>query len=203
MIWKIKELRDLINSTHGESQLNEANDHINSVVRRIQISAYHLNEAKVAVKQLFDKSQDKVLDAIIASTNPSTDQAQELRDAQLKAEANLIACAHSTHSIADIMAYAILYSVNISDINNKPLNDISKKLRTSDLKNEINKLLGLNEFCYLNGFVNTIKHRCLVPSIHSFHESENNNLNHELKFNSFNYKKAHILKKVINNFLKN
>ena len=191
MTWDLKELRDLIKEIHGENQLNLANAHINSVVSRIQISRYHLLEAKETIEQLFHKSEDKVLDASIACFTPNTEQGWELNKAQLKAEANLIGCAQSTHSVADIMAYAILYSLKISGIDdlNLSLKDIQKHLVKSNLKDEVIKLLGLNEFSYLKDFVNTTKHRSLVTSTHYFNNSENNHLDHALKLNSFSYQR--------------
>jgi hypothetical protein len=56
------------------------------------------------------------------------------------------------HSVSDILAYVILHSLKIYDIDegDLSLNLIQNQLETSILKDEIIKLLGLKEFCYLS-----------------------------------------------------
>jgi len=112
-----------------------------------------------------------------------------VNDYKLVAEANLIACAQSMHSVSDILAYVILHSLKIYDIDegDLSLNLIQNQLEASTLKDEIIKLLGLKEFCYLKDFVNTTKHISIVFSGYNANIEHVSKQEHGLKFNSFSY----------------
>lgn len=187
MVWDLKELRFLVKENFGERQLKLANIHINSVHWKIIIAIYHLHESKNAFNQLFNNSEDKVMDAIKACFTPDSNEGVELKEVELKAEANLIACAQNVHAIADILGYVIYHSLKMPDMAFISLKDIQKQLIESELKKEIIKLLGLKEFSYLEAFVNTTKHFCVIFSQHQWNDSELNTLEHGMKFSSFPY----------------
>lgn len=184
MSWNLEELRNLIKEKYGDQQLEKASPHINSVDRKIKIASYHYHTCKMAFDNLFDDAEDEgiqALDLILSS------EASKFYEAQLVAEANIIACAQSMHSVSDILPHVILHSLNINGKDDLTLRSVQKHLKDGELKNKIIKLLGQKEFCYLKDFVNTTKHFSLVFSPYKANLEDLKKQEHGLKFNDFSY----------------
>jgi len=188
MSWNLKELRNLIEEKYGNHQLEKANPHINSVDWKIRISSYHSYASTEAFKSLFAEHENEAIQAVKFILS-SGEEATKFYEARLIAEANLIACAQSMHSVSDIFAYVIIHSLKIDGICNKDitLKTVHKHLEASALKDEIIKLLGLREFCYLKDFVNTTKHISLIFSGYNANLEDLDKEEHGLKLSEFSY----------------
>lgn len=187
--WNIKELRELIEKKHGSLQLEKATPHIRSVDWKIAIASCHSYTSKEAFVHLFDDDSQEYVRAVklLLSTG---EEASSFNEAKLISEANIIACAQSMHSIADILAHVIFHTFMISEIEEREIsiNRINRILPQGKLKSKVTRLLGMTEFCYLDAFVNTTKHKSIVFSGYHVDLKENPEKEHGIKFEEFTYK---------------
>jgi hypothetical protein len=185
-VWKLQELRELIESKHGEEQLAKATDHINSVDWKIRSASYHSYVAKKAFDSVFSDIENTAMHAIkmILSTGQ---EASDFNEAKFIYETNVIACAQAIHSISDIISHVILDSVLIENVDeeNLDLKAIQKMIPPSKLKQSVVRILGKKSYLYLRDFVNTTKHVRLVGSGYAVDVSGEDKYPNGVKFRGF------------------
>jgi len=187
--WNLEELRRIVKEKHGDNQLKVLQPHIYSVDWKIRIATYHSHVFGETFSPFFPEQESGAIKAVKLLLS-SGEEASEFHESKLIAEANIIACAQSTHSVSDILSYVIIHSLRLNDIDEQriSISEINKQLPSGGLKTEITNLLGLREYRYLQDFVNTTKHISLVFSRYSVDlQSEDDNA-HGIKFKSFTYK---------------
>jgi hypothetical protein len=185
--WNLKELRALVREKHGDAQVAALEPHLASVDWKIRIAAYHVYTFNEAFAPFFAAPIDGRI-AAVKMILSNGEEALQAREAKLAGEANVIACAQSTHSASDILGYVITHSLNLKLEDGKkhelPLAVVNKRL-SGEFKDKVTRLLGLQEFRYLQDFVNTTKHVSLVFSNYTVKLEPDAEVDHGLKFKSF------------------
>ncbi len=157
--WNLDALRKFV-----ESSSEEKEDHlerINSVARAIDIYRYHLSQAKDAIDRIVPSTDLEAMQLVL----PQEEKRADLWKEKLVIQANTQAAIHSARAIHDLFAQ-LLNGLLLSPSIPVQLCDIGKverKLESSEIKDHIRQFLESKEYVYINGFVNTIKHRSLVP----------------------------------------
>lgn len=182
-VWSIVELRALVKAKSSNS--HQIISVINSIDRLGGIFVYHLEQARESLKEFF--SPDSKVDplSLVLGTFPGKENYQM---ASLVNEANTIALLHTTRSLYDILAQ-LINSLILEDRFSLERCDI-KKVRNALENGEIKQLLGdlidSTEFKYIEGFVNSVKHRQLIQQMTTL-DIEQNKVG--VRFSSFHYKK--------------
>ncbi len=185
--WSLDELRKLITEIHGSNQRELTNIHINSVATKLNQANYHAWLARDCLEKVFlnDQSPSFVMGLILGANEKSSD----FQEARFISEANIIACAHTMHSIADVLAHLIndALALGFDDDELLDLKTANKKLPpNSNLRRQVECLLGMHQFDYLRAFVNTSKHVSLIDS--GYHVNLENGVKHGILFRKFTYK---------------
>ena len=186
-------LLENVQKAHGEPQKKLIEPFIDTIIRKFRLAYYHTQEFQKAFSTLLsDASKDENLVALrlIFSSTKSGDDAAKLLNAIDTAEANLIACAQTLHSAADCISQLIVDSLHIRDeIKKKSLymSDVVGHIKDTSLSDSVKTLLASNEYIYLNAYVNTVKHTCLVDVRFVF-EDKDNILRYGLKLLPFEHK---------------
>jgi hypothetical protein len=137
---------------------------VNSLGRSVDIFRYHLFTARDALEGILGDRQSvaEALDVLYG------EQQQEYHRARVVSEAHVHGCFHVTRNMFDIFAQLVnglVLSPPIG-VEDCDIGQVHRKLTPSDLKSHVGELLESPWFDYVTAFVNTIKHRRLVP--HSF-----------------------------------
>lgn len=202
MDWDRRKLFDLVRQRHGHSQAELLKPALISSVWKLFIAQYHADESKAILQRPIEHStKEEYVEAakLLFEQAAGTDKGREFALARFQAEANMIACAQSLHSLADIFSQVVYLSLNLDKNLNKPVPENKKYLfavnkalsglpRFSTLHRKINKLLKSNQFDYLGAYVNTTKHRSLIPADYSISFEKITEPMHGLKISGFEYK---------------
>lgn len=161
--WKIDVLRSKLQAA-GDSR---ALDFLSSIDRYVRIFLYHLATARDAMVGLIDKDKPGSMDnvSLILGASPNSGQ---FRLAAIVSEANLLGAIHSARALYDVfsnLVNALILNRLISE-DRCDIRTVALRLPHGTLKLTIDELLLSRWFQYVAAFVNTAKHRCLVP--HSF-----------------------------------
>lgn len=135
---------------------------VNSISRTLELFDYHKCLARDAFIDYHVDNDPTGLKMFAAAMMAGEDLAFE--KAKLVSEANLIAVINITRNTYDMFAQLInalildfKYSIKKCDIWK-----VSKSLPQGNLKTDLERVVNLPWFVYLNGFSNTIKHRHLI-----------------------------------------
>ena len=117
----------------------------------------------------------------------SGEEAAGFQEARFIYETNLIACAQSMHSVADIISHVIHDSLALEGIDEEIINlkIVNGALQNGPLKERVTRVLGLAHFRYLEDFVNTSKHIRLVDSVYSLDFTGEEEIPYGVRFRSF------------------
>lgn len=168
-IWNIEETRELVISRFGEDQLELAKPCLQSVNDRLTFSKFHYIE----INSLFSAFKSSHLGEGETIIGLSESAEKEYFQMMLKIGAHAVACLQSLHSVGDILANAIYFSIGMN-LSLHPLKDreisiysVQKKLKGipefNEITTEVDLLLESNEYLYLAAAANSSKHRNLVP----------------------------------------
>ncbi|MEJ2010358.1 MAG: hypothetical protein P8Z30_19760 [Acidobacteriota bacterium] len=202
MNWNRKELYDLVVKRHGQPQADLLMPSLISTVWKLSIAQYHAHEAQTIIGKLSShSSKDEYVEIVklIFEQDAGSDRGREVTLAKFQAEAKIIACAQAVHSIADIFSQIIYLGLNLDKHlkkpileNNRYLMAVNQQLTNLPLFNKLqlklNDFLTSKQFQYLSAYVNTTKHRSLIPSTYSISFAENIEPIHGLKISEFLYK---------------
>jgi hypothetical protein len=202
MNWNRKELYDLVVKRHGQAQADLLMPSLISTVWKLSIAQYHAHEAQTIIGKLSShSSKDEYVEIVklIFEQAAGSKRGQEVALAKFQAEANIIACAQAVHSIADIFSQIIYLSLNLDKHLKKPIAENKRYLFTvnqgltniplfTKLHLGLDDFLKSKQFRYLSAYVNTTKHRSLIPSTYSVSFAENVEPIHGLKISEFIYK---------------
>ena len=190
-----------VSQIHDEKQAELLKPILISFVWKFYIAQYHADESKDIILRLISQpSKEEYIEVVklIFENASGSDKGKQFRIAIFKAEANMIAYAQSIHSLGDIFAQIIYISLNLDQRLKKPiplqLRTISKINETITnipeyrrLHSELNSFLKSGQFKYLNAYVNTTKHRSLIPVNYSVSFTERIEPIHGLKIEGFSY----------------
>lgn len=201
MNWNRKELFDQVLQRHGKAQADLLKPSLISFKWKLFIARYHADESKAIIGRLISHpSKDEYVEAIklIFEQASGADKGREFALALFQSEAHMIAYAQSLHSLADILSQIIYYSLNLEKNLKKPIGEDIRSLKKvnkgikdisqfNKLHLEVNNFLKSDKFRYLEAYVNTTKHRSLIPTIYSVDFVENIDPTHGLKIAGFKY----------------
>jgi len=172
--WDLTQTRTLIDELYGKAQLDIARESLNSVVDRQRYAQYHYGEIKSLLKAHLDSelAQNKsVLHVILGG---DAERQNELDWCLVKVGANVIACLQSMHSLADILAHAVYYSLGC---NRSPGGLSERAVALQSVQRHISgtpdcatvslllsSISGEGEFKYLGALVNHSKHRSVIKA---------------------------------------
>lgn len=136
---------------------------LDSFQRADNIFLYHLTLAIELNKELKDLS---VSDLILSQYKNNNEKTAKIAEMKLGLQANIHGCIYSVRGLLDLFSQL----VNDQFINGEltvgkcDIKKVESKLDDSKLKKALSNLIESKEFEYINGFVNTIKHRNLVKT---------------------------------------
>ena len=178
MTWNLEEFRNLCNN-HGIPDTKIYQD-------ALYLKSWRANnfgsKALDVWGHLFSTSQE-----IVAGD-------KEWNETQFNSESYIEAALQASHSLADIIAQIINVAILGSHFTDKADVDIKKVYRelncrgvVTDITRAVQVLLDSPEYRYINGFVNTIKHRNLIYT--DFHIEFGVRARNEqgMRFKSFTY----------------
>lgn len=178
MVWNMKALIEFVDEKQGQPQGMSVSAVLTSLMWKLNIARYHAEESKQAINKLFGNPKDvgivEVVDLIFEQTSGS-ERGKAFSNMQFVSEANLIACAQSLHSMADIFGQVVYFCLDLNNVLPKPITQrkqslsvINKTMKENAIAPSITKLIEVflksQEFRYLTDYVNVTKHRSLIPA---------------------------------------
>ncbi|OCH42029.1 hypothetical protein [Aliivibrio fischeri] len=157
-MWNFKELKVHLNSLGDDRQ--QYIDYLESISRMIEIFEYHKTEAYRIISKL-DTVEPKAAIELILSNSL---QNEELEYQVLVFQAHLQGALQCARSMYDIFAQLlnVLLIIELKPIYQCSIHNVCQEIPDSKLKNELMTVLNGQEYKYVNGFINTIKHRNLI-----------------------------------------
>lgn len=182
MSWNIKELEDAVRNTHGDQYAEKIHDSLLSFAWKSEMAYLHAYEAEQILKEAVaatpgikdqDPQQFAFARTVIFSA-ASCETGQNLRLAQFRVEAHIIASAQALRSLCDIICYVVYWAYKLDTEKKAPaLNKLNLYSIFSVLKkfpqyattaSRVKAVADSQEFKYLNAYVNTTKHKSLISS---------------------------------------
>lgn len=143
---------------------------LESVERYVNIFRFHLFEARDAMKDVVHEDDPHGIKNVQYIFGDAENQA-EFERAKIASEAHILACIHAVRSVWDVFAFLVnAVGLNSAICENEcDLRKVWVRMPESPLKVQIGELLESEWFEYVTAFINTSKHRYLVP--HGFYVS--------------------------------
>ncbi|HHF0488762.1 TPA: hypothetical protein ACPHTX_004147 [Vibrio antiquarius] len=180
-MWNIKQLKEHL---ERQGELPEQYiDFLDSVDRCIDIFEFHKEEAYEIIVNL-DSTDTKVgLRRVLSRNNI---QEEDLEYKVLAVQAHLHAALQNARAMYDILAQLLnaLLVLEPRPIHKCYITDVYESLPNGKVKVELDNILSSHEYRYVNGFVNTIKHRNLVQCGQSVDFIENR---YSIRIKAFSY----------------
>lgn len=169
--WDMEETRQLVRTLYGEEQLALARPSLNSMVERRDHASIHWHDTRNLLNGFARQARTRPLFTIAAGADG--DRARHRHYVNLtRAQAYVIALVQSLHSIPDICAHAIYYSLALDtgtsrisrerDINADKVMSRLTAADLGDLQRLFSCLFEGGEFKHLEAISNRSKHRSVV-----------------------------------------
>lgn len=169
-IWNMQETRELIADLYGKDQMLLARESLNSVVDRRDFAHFHFHEAMDRWEQHLIDIKD--CNPVVVALGCGIEEIDNRRAQRMdELAAHVQACVHSLHTIPDIMAHALYYSLALDSISPLKERDIAAKKVTKkligdtslqQLKDLFESMYSSGNFDYLDALNNHGKHRSIV-----------------------------------------
>jgi len=190
--------------SHGKFYADQLHEPLQSFHLKNMMSYYHADEYQRILREMLTSTSvvneddcDSVAMAKIIIFGASVgNKGSYLSLAQFKAEAHIISSAQAIHSLCDILAFIIYFAFRLDSYANPPaenrinLHSINKVLTNNSLytltQKSLDDILTSFEFEYLVAYINTSKHKSLVPS--SLFASFRANQKSGMRIKKFSYK---------------
>ncbi|HNQ69005.1 MAG TPA: hypothetical protein PKN32_11545 [Bacteroidales bacterium] len=198
MLKALKTLNEILNNIDDTAKKKLVGNHLDAFYWKIYITDYHIEESvKVFNHHEGISPEEEYIEIVkdIFNYHSKSPNGLNYRIAVFKSEANLIAAAQSMHSLADICAHIIYRSLN--DLQNtipeknigikSLIRELKKKSKYDKIVLAIKGLTDSNEFKYLEGYVNTAKHKSLIPTTHTVSFAHKEIVEQYLSINEFEY----------------
>lgn len=169
--WDIAATNANVMLLFGSEQRSLAGDSVQSAVERAEYARYHYHEAN----ELFAKFAQQHLTelpliAVVFSQNDGV--RSDFQMLMTMVGANVVACLQSMHSLADILAHAVYYSLG-ENLRTEPLVKgaisaaaVADRIGNRPTLAEVHRLLsavkGEGQFSHLSALVNYSKHRGIL-----------------------------------------
>jgi hypothetical protein len=192
--WIIKEFRELARLQFPAIDMTEIDSTLSSILWKVNICKFHIEEYQRIMNQSVNSNIHPYVYAVgkILESSAGTEAGKEFWATRFISEAHIIAYAHSLHSLADIYAHLLVFSIDLKSKFKNPrrinfssvCKEIKNENHSSIIVDKMENLQFSEEFKYLNAFINITKHRSLVPVNYSLNFIEER---YGLKFNDFKY----------------
>jgi len=193
MVWDLNQLRNDVQALYGVEQRDQVAPALNSIVDRQAFARFHYQEAiRLITELLNDRDKESILFDLVFGADRNAHH--EFSNCRKFAEAHITACVQSLHSVSDIMAHAIYYSLGLNldaatkcSPNRISLHVVKSLLPDSETSALIKELCGHAEYRYLADMANHSKHRSVVQTPYSVDATGEDVQPHGLKFAAFTY----------------
>jgi hypothetical protein len=197
--WNLEETRQLIQKLYGGEQLELARPSLNSMIERRDHANIHWHNTRRLLDRFARHATTRPLFTIAFGAEGDTARDRYYWDLA-KAQAYIIAIVQSLHSIPDICAHAIYYSLaldngptrimNDRDINAKNVKGMLAATGLATLHNLYSGLSQGGEFNHLAAISNRSKHRSIVrPSLREDYTGTKDKV--RLEFPAFTHGRVH------------
>lgn len=212
MQWDLEELKTLVGEKQGAKAVTILEPLLNSVGRKFELAKYHSIESRRLIDQYFGDDEfenyNKAIRFIFDRVNKDEEALQFFQDAFI-AEANIVAYSHAIHSVFDIIGQILIITLNIGSLftAKEPIylstvkDRMSKKAIAAGVVTEINNASECESFNYLNAFVNTNKHRCLVTMPYIVSMNATDKVPYGIRIDAFTYRDHAYSQKWAGNFV--
>lgn len=172
MQWSLKALKDNISILYGDEQIKLVSPSLDSIFENQEFARYHYSELNRLVKEHMeglDGAHDYV-DLILTNDN---DIRNSEYDYGISYKANIMALVRNLHSINDLLAHTIYFSLGLNlikktHINPRCLNLYQVKEKLKHIKSaagliiDLERMMSHEDSKYLNSLVNHSKHRANI-----------------------------------------
>ncbi|TVY01480.1 hypothetical protein [Paenibacillus cremeus] len=179
MNWNVEVFRQRLNNRGVQAdQIEQLLDTLKLIIERF---TYHSKVSQNIWRSQFE-------------TNEYRFNSPAARRPEFETESNFIASLQAIHPIADIMGQIINGAVlnNLMAIHQVSLQRIKTALeadtRYINILTAVNDLIESQEYKFLDGFVNTIKHRKLIETLHHGEFGPNTEQRNGLKTEEFSFR---------------
>lgn len=179
MNWNTNKFKELVRSLYGHEQLEKVKIPLNSLFWKLMLSGYHSEEFKKIYRSYLSGKREEYVEATIQVflAASGSEEAKKFNEARIFSEAHVIAYAQALHSTADILSQIIYHGLDLEHKLTHPLvhshislNKVYNKMIHEGVAVNVTDVIGdlkeSSEFCYLEAYVNTTKHRSLVDTTH-------------------------------------
>jgi len=192
-MWDFRPLRADIERLFGRDQVRLIQPCLNSIHDWRGFARHHYSEAKrLMAENIGDTPNYKVFDLMLGVFDR---EEGEFESARFKAAAQITACVHAMHSLADIIGQTIYLGLGM---NLDPalafkkeravsVGNVADRLPSGPLAEQVGALVEHDDFKYLAAMNNHSKHRSVVPVGYSLDFTGEDQEGHGLKFNAFRY----------------
>jgi hypothetical protein len=194
--WDIEATLRLVLKLSGKHHYQTARLSIQSIWRRLEYARIHyLPAVQSGDAYIAENLEEQFMIAVLYKTDESWEEFNELI---YRIGAQIIASAQDVHTVADILGFALYYSLGLDKTKKiddsrisakrvKELLDASAEL--SEVAALYNDLLEGGDFPHLSALVNYSKHRSLVRVALNENHDGTQSQRHALTFESFSYSK--------------
>lgn len=175
-IWQTKRFVDLVRVKVSESVAVAVAEPVRSVPWKLWMAHFHADQAERIFEQLSPTEGDSRVWAVgqLLSEAAPGDRDRPIRLGQFEAEAHTIACAQALHSVVDLFGPIVYQGLGLSTLGSRlsPRQQYPSKIlqllensgRYTGVADALRALIELPAYRYVRAYVNTTKHRSLVPA---------------------------------------
>lgn len=167
--WKIAELKRHI--TELDTSFHRLTETVDSLYRATNICEFHVRQCRDLLAKFEHDSKDlTVLKRVLSAGEIRFEAEQEI----LAAEAHLVAAINAARSMFDVFSHlvnALLLNSKLSE-RSCSVEGVTKQLPPCELKVQLETLIDGYWYRYLVAFINTSKHRTLIPQHYRFNTEE-------------------------------
>lgn len=173
-VWKVKQFLELVREKVSESAASSVASAVRSVPWKLWLAEYHAESVEEVIARLVPADAEPRFWAVVQLLRESApgDQERPIRLAVFEAEAHTIACAQALHSVIDLFGPIIYTGLGLSESRLEPKKqyprNVLRALKANgdhaSIADCLQSLLDSEAYRYVRAYVNTTKHRSLVPS---------------------------------------
>ena len=194
-MWHIAETRRLIEKRFGSAQLSLARPALKSALDRQEHVRYHYRELTALITDFQQTHLDNAVSILFVTADE--DSWNAYNEFLVKASANAVAVVQALHSVPDLFAHALYFSLRLNNqhrmnpdkVSARSVSEVLKKeTRTASLGNMLASLRATGTAKHIAALANSAKHRSIVEATVNEDLTGRRAKRHELQFARFNYR---------------
>jgi hypothetical protein len=209
-LWDLQETRDQVELRYGYSQLHTVRKCLESIIDRQRYAKYHFSEYRRLLTEHIDNQlTSKDIYKVTLVFKP--EERAKLDSCLTRVGANVVACIQSMHSIADIFAHTVYFTLGLNTkqckLDERKINirSVTRVLNGmtefSEIASILNGIIKHDDFVYLDALVNHSKHRSIVGTVLSIDPPADGQPPYTLLFDEFVYDEESHASRDIQSFL--